>query len=59
MVDEGILNYTEKTDKGGHHRVYRLDLIEPELKQHLAKGFIDKLLAEYPTETRKTIKMAA
>ena len=59
MVDEDILSYTEKTGKGGHQRVYRLDLTESELKEHLAKVFIDKLLAEYPTETRKTIKMAA
>ena len=56
MADEGILCYTEKTGKGGHHRVYRLDLTESELKQHLAKVFIDKLLAEYPMETRKAIK---
>jgi predicted transcriptional regulator len=56
MVDEDILSYTEKTGKGGHQRVYRLDLTEAELKQHLAKVFIDKLLAEYPEETRKAIK---
>ena len=56
MVDEGILSYTEKTGKGGHHRVYRLDLTESKLKEHLAKVFIDKLLAEYPEETRKAIK---
>jgi predicted transcriptional regulator len=56
MVDEGILGYTEKTGKGGHHRVYRLDLTESELKQHLAKVFIDKLLAEYPMETRNVLK---
>lgn len=56
MVDDGILSYIEKTGKGGHHRVYSLDLTEAELKEHLAKVFIDKLLAEYPMETRNVLK---
>jgi hypothetical protein len=56
MVDEGILGFTEVTGKGGHHQIYSLNKTESQLKQHLAWGFIDKLLAEYPTETRKSIK---
>ncbi len=53
MVDEGVLSFTERTGKGGHHRVYRLDMSEPELKEYLAHIVIDKLMVEYPEETRK------
>ena len=28
MVDEGVLQFTEVTGKGGHQRVYRLDMTE-------------------------------
>ena len=55
MVDEGILSYTEKTGKGGHHRVYRLPRTEPQLKEHLAQRVLEKLVTEYPIETRKAI----
>ena len=54
MVDEGVLSFTERTGKGGHHRVYRLDMSESDLKEYLARIVIDKLIFEYPEETRKT-----
>ena len=53
MVDEGVLSFTERTGKGGHHRVYRLDMTWSELKEHLARIVIDKLRAEYPEESKK------
>ena len=53
MVDEGVLSFTERTGKGGHHRVYRLDMSESELKEYLARIVIDKFLNEYPEETRR------
>ena len=53
MVDEGVLSFTERTGKGGHHRVYRLDMSWSELKEYLARIVIDKLLNEYPEETRR------
>lgn len=53
MVDEGILSFTERTGKGGHHRVYRLDMSESGLKEYLARIVIDKLMAEYPEESKR------
>ncbi len=56
MVDEDILSYTEKTGKGGYHRVYVIKFDEGGLKEYLAKEIITKLLDEYSDETDKTIK---
>ena len=53
MVDENILQFTEVTGKGGYQRVYRLDMSESELKEHLARIVIDKLREEYPEETSR------
>lgn len=55
MVDEGLLTYTEATGKGGHHRVYTIKYGEKEFKQHIAGLIIEKLLREYPQETRNTL----
>ena len=57
MVDEGVLSFTERTGKGGHHRVYMLDMSWSELKEYLARIVIDKLLGEYPEETKKAASM--
>ncbi len=54
MVDEGVLSFTERTGKGGYHRVYRLDMSESELKEYLARIVIDKLMNDYPEETRRS-----
>ena len=53
MVDEGVLRFTERTGKGGHQRVYRLDMTWSELKEYLARIVIDKLMVEYPEEAKK------
>ena len=55
IVDNGILDYEERTGKGGHHRVYRHRYSEAELREFLASSFIKKLLKEFPEETRKSI----
>jgi len=56
MVDEGILDYEERTGKGGHQRVYTMKYGETEFKQHIADLIITKLLKEYPQETRKALQ---
>ena len=58
MVDNGILDYVERTGKGGHHRIYRHRYSEAGLKEYLAACFIGKLLEEFPEETRKVIETA-
>ena len=56
MVDNGILRYEERTGKGGHHRVYSHNYDEPQLREHLAAHVMNKLLKEFPEETRKAIE---
>jgi hypothetical protein len=53
MVDENVLQFTEVTGKGGHQRVYRIDLSISELKEYLVRIVFDKLLIEYPEETKR------
>ena len=55
MVDEGILNYRERTGKGGHHRIYSPALDETGFKEYLARHIISKLMKEFPDETKKVI----
>ncbi len=56
MVDEGVLDYDERTGKGGYHRVYRPKLDEPSFKKHVAQIMISSLMKDYPQETREVIK---
>ena len=58
MVDNGILDYVERTGKGGHHRVYSHRYTETQLKEYLVSQVIGKLLEEFPVETRKAVKTA-
>jgi hypothetical protein len=55
MVDEDVLSFTERTGKGGHQRVYRLDMTWSELKEYLARIVINKLMGEFPEETKKAV----
>ena len=55
MVDEGVLNYTERTGKGGYHRVYTPRLNESEFKQHVAQTMISSLLKDFPEETKAAL----
>ena len=55
MVDEGVLNYTERTGKGGYHRVYTPRLNESEFKQYVAQTMISSLLKDFPEETKAAI----
>ncbi len=56
MVDEGVLDFDERTGKGGYHRVYRPKLDEPAFKTHVAQIMISSLMKDYPNETREVIK---
>jgi hypothetical protein len=53
MVDNGVLTFFERTGKGGHQRVYRLEMTWSELKKYLARIVIDKLFSEYPEESKR------
>jgi len=56
MVDEGVLDFDERTGKGGHHRVYRSKLSEAEFKKLLAKTVISSLLRDFPNETNEVLR---
>ncbi len=55
MVDEGVLDYHEKTGKGGYHKVYRPKLDETSFKLYLAQMLISTLVRDFPAETKVAI----
>jgi len=56
MVDEGVLNYTEITGKGGHRRIYSAKYDEAGFKQYIAKVVLGNLLRDFPEDTRKALQ---
>ena len=56
MVDEGVLNYTETTGKGGHRRIYSAKYNEAEFKEYIAKVVVRNLLRDFPEETRRALQ---
>jgi hypothetical protein len=58
MVAEGVLDYDERTGKGGYHRVYRPKLDETAFNLYLAQTMISSLMRDFPAETREAMKLA-
>ena len=56
MVDEDVLEYVERTGKGGHHRVYFPAFDEEGFKINVAKAIISKLFEVWPEATREAIE---
>jgi len=56
MVDYGVLKFRDRTGKGGHHRIYVPAFDETGFKEYLATKIIDKLMEEFPEETRSAIQ---
>ena len=56
MVDEGVLDYDERTGKGGYHRVYRPKLVEAEFRRFLAETVISSLMRDFPNETKEALR---
>ncbi len=48
MVDDGILDYEEKTGKGGYHRVYYPKMNREEFAKHVKKTITEKLEEVFP-----------
>jgi len=59
LVDEGVLDFEERTGKGGYHRVYRPRLDENEFKKYLAETVISSLMKDFPKETKEVVKAFA
>ncbi len=56
MADEGVLNFKERTGKGGYHRVYTPRFNESEFKKYVAQTMINSLLKDFPVETKKAMQ---
>jgi len=56
MVDEGVLDYTETTGKGGHRRIYSAKYDEAGFKEFIAKKIISRLLETWPEATREAME---
>ncbi len=52
MVDAKVLNYEERTGKGGYHRIYYPAFDEDGFKRHIIDKVISKLLKIWPEEAR-------
>lgn len=57
LVDDGVLDYHEITGKGGYRRIYKPKFDESGFKQFIAETTMKKLLADFPEETRKVLKL--
>lgn len=55
MVDEGALDYTETTGKGGYRRLYTARYDEAGFKEFMVKKIISKLIETWPEATLKVI----
>ena len=48
MVDDGILDYEEKSGKGGYHRIYYPAMTREEFAKHVKKTIKEKLESTFP-----------
>ena len=48
LVDRDILNFEEKTGKGGHHRVYSPAMLWSEFEELIIWRFTEKLVRMFP-----------
>lgn len=48
MVEEGVLDYEERTGKGGYHRVYYPKMDREQFAQHVIETITDKLNEVFP-----------
>ena len=55
MFDEGALNNSEITGKGGHRGIYSAKYDEAGFKEYMAKKIISKMLEIWPEATKAAI----
>lgn len=56
MCDEGILNYTEETCKGGTRRKYTPAMDEAGFQRHIARSVFDSLMRDFPDQTLEALR---
>ena len=50
LVDDGILDYDERTGKGGHHRVYYPKMNRVEFAEHTVKEIVGGVAKAFPED---------
>jgi hypothetical protein len=48
MVEEGVLEYEEKSGKGGYHRIYYPKMNRGQFAQHVVETITKKLVEIFP-----------
>ncbi len=56
MCDEGILDYTEETCKGGTRRKYTPALDEEAFKRYIVRTVFDSLMKDFPDQTINALR---
>lgn len=56
LVDEGVLEYYEKSGKGGMQRVYMPAMYEDSYKKYVVKTILESALRDFPEEASEVIK---
>jgi hypothetical protein len=56
MCDEGILNYTEETCKGGTRRKYTPALDEAGFQRYIVRIAFDSFIQDFPNQTIEALK---
>jgi len=49
MVEEGVLEYEEKSGKGGYHRIYYPKMNKEQFAQHVVETITKKLAEIFPS----------
>ena len=52
MVDNDLLDFSLKTGKGGHHRVYKMIFTREEFAHEIIEKFIRKIIEVFPEESK-------
>lgn len=55
LVDEGILTYTERTGKGGYHRVYKCPHTREQLEKFVVEKITDFLFEQWPVAAEQVL----
>ena len=56
MCDEGILNYTEETCKGGTRRKYTPALDEAGFQRYIVRSVFDSRMKDFPDQTLEALR---
>jgi predicted transcriptional regulator len=56
MCNEGILDYTEETCKGGTRRKYTPAMNEDAFKRYIVRSVFDSLMKDFPDQTLEALR---